>query len=579
MSLLSVPMRRVALCLALAAAGGAEAAITTSFAGGVLTVTSDAADPVVITCGLFIPRAPTDNVAVNGLNVTGSPLCNQVTSVVVNGGPGANTIDLGGMLATDFVALTGTTLNGGADADLITGSFAADVVVGGTGNDTIALGAGNDTNTWNNGDNTDIVTDGGGDDRQVVNGAAAGDIVAISAGTAPVEVRFARTNLVPFMVDLTDVEALEVNGLDGDDILSAEGLPAGLIALRLNGGAANDTITGSSGIDTIDGGEGNDNIDANPGNDTIVLGGGDDLNTWNNGDNTDAVDGGAGADRQVVNGAGAGDVFAVTAGTAPVDVRFDRTNLVPFGIDLTDVEALDLNGLDGDDVISAEGLAAGLIALTIRGGLANDTITGSSGADTLIGNDGNDIVDGNPGNDTIDLGSGDDRNTWNNGDNTDAVVGGDGADTQVVNGAAAGDVFEIGANGGNTRGVSGFLFRRTNLVPFDVAANEVETLAVNGLDGADTVTTEGIPGVTQNLDGGSPATFPGDTLTVTGFAGDLATTPVVTLPGSGPISHLNFEFAPAAAGIPQSIPALGDLGTLLMVLALGLLALLHQRRD
>lgn len=442
-----LPLRRVVLGLSLGIAGSTNAALTTSFSGGVLTVTSDAADAVVVTCGLFIPRAPTDTVAVNGLNVTGSPLCNQVTSVVVNGGPGANTIDLGGMLATDFVALTSTTLNGGADADSITGSFAADTVVGGTGNDTIALGAGNDTSIWNNGDNTDTVADGGGDDRQVVNGAAAGDTMTIASGTAPVEVRFARTNLVPFTVDLTDVETLEVNGLDGDDTISAEGLAAGLITLALNGGSGNDTLTGSSGIDTIDGGEGNDVVDANPGNDLVTLGPGDDTNTWNNGDNTDTVD------------------------------------------------------------------------------------------------------------------------------------GGDGADTQVVNGAAAGDVFEIGASGGSARGVQGFLFRRTNLVPFDVAATGVETLAVNGLDGADTVTTEGLPGVVQNLDGGAPAVFPGDTLVVNGFSGNLATTPVVTLPGSGAISHVNFEFAAISAGIPQSIPAIGTWGVLLAILAIGGLALVHQRRD
>ena len=41
----------------------------------------------------------------------------------------------------------------------------------------------------------------------------------------------------------------------------------------------------------------------------------------------------------------------------------------------------------------------------------------------------------------------------------------------------------------------------------------------------------GIAGLSQTLDGGTPATFPGDTLEVLGFTGDLATTPVVTLAG------------------------------------------------
>ncbi len=560
--------RQTALCLALLAAGNAHAAITTTFSGGVLTVTSDAGDAVLVECGSAIPRAPSDNVLVNGLTVPGFALCSQVTSMVINGGPLANTINLGNMLTTDFTALTGTTIDGGAQVDTITGSFAADVVRGGTGNDSITLGGGDDTNTWNNGDGTDVVLGGAGTDRQVVNGASSGDIFTIAAGTAPVVVRFDRTTLVPFGIDLTEVESLDVNGLDGDDSISAEGMAAGLIALRLSGGLGVDTLVGSSGIDVIDGGDGNDTVDANPGNDSIVLGIGDDTNTWNNGDNTDAVQGGDGTDRQIVNGAGAGDVFTVAVGTAPVEVRFDRTNLVPFGIDLTDVESLDMNGGDGNDQISAEGFPSGLIRLSLNGGLADDTLIGSSGADALNGGDGNDTVDGNPGNDSITLGIGNDTNTWNNGDSTDTVSGDGGTDTQIVNGASAGDQFEIRNSGGSTRGVPNALFRRTNLVPFDILLSDVDNLVVNGLDGVDVFSTEGIAGLSQSLDGGTPATFPGDTLEVLGFAGDLSTTPVVTLAGSAPIAHVNFEFAPVVAGIPRSIPTLDRLGLILLALAM-----------
>jgi len=556
---------RAALCLALLVAGSADAALTTTFSNGVLTVTSDDDDTINIECGLPIPRAPTDNILINGILLPGAQLCNQLTGLVINGGPGNNIVRLQNMAASDFVALTSVTVNGAGGNDTINGSFVADVVTGGPGADTSILADGNDVNIWNPGDGTDVFEGGNDTDRQVVNGGAAAEVFTTAAGLAPVEVRFDRVSPGPFGVDMTDVETLEVNALDGDDSFSAEGLAAGLISLVINGGLGNDTLVGSSGIDVIDGGDGNDTIDANPGNDTITLGLGDDTNTWNNGDNTDAVQGGDGNDRQVVNGAAAGDVFTVAAGTAPVTVRFDRTNLVPFGIDLTNVETLAMNGLDGDDNISAEGLAAGLIRLEISGGLANDTLVGSSGIDFIDGGDGNDVVDANPGNDTIVLGTGDDRNTWNNGDNTDQVSGGDGADTQVVNGAGAGDVFDIAPAGQGTRGVSGFLFRRTNLVPFDVNADGVETLTVNGLDGADTVTTVGLPGVVQNLDGGVPTTFPGDALTVTGFVGDLSTTPVVTLPGAGNITHVNFEFAPAVAGEPRSVPVLGVLGYLALL--------------
>src|SRR5207253_2543993 len=65
-----------------------------------------------------------------------------------------------------------------------------------------------------------------------------------------------------------------------------------------------------------------------------------DLIVWNNGDNTDLVDGGFGQDVMQVNGAAAGDTFVVAAnGTR---VKFDRTNLVPFTLDIGTVEELDV---------------------------------------------------------------------------------------------------------------------------------------------------------------------------------------------------------------------------------------------
>jgi Ca2+-binding RTX toxin-like protein len=64
-----------------------------------------------------------------------------------------------------------------------------------------------------------------------------------------------------------------------------------------------------------------------------------------------------------------------------------------------------INGLGGDDVIQASGLAAG-IQLTENGGDGADVLIGGAGDDTLNGDAGDDVLIGGPGNDTLDGGSG-----------------------------------------------------------------------------------------------------------------------------------------------------------------------------
>ena len=68
-----------------------------------------------------------------------------------------------------------------------------------------------------------------------------------------------------------------------------------------------------------------------------------------------------------------------------------------------------INGLGGDDVITASGLAAG-IQLTANGGdgddiliggAGNDTLAGGAGDDVLIGGGGQDVLDGGPGGNVV----------------------------------------------------------------------------------------------------------------------------------------------------------------------------------
>ena len=114
-------------------------------------------------------------------------------------------------------------------------------------------------------------------------------------------------------------------------------------------------------------------------------------------------------------------------------------------------DALAVNGLGGNDAISAAALAAQAIALTLDGGAGNDTIAGSQGVETLLGGDGNDTIDGNGGNDLALMGAGDDTFVWDPGDGSDTIEGEAGTDTMRFNGANVAEQVELSANGNRLR--------------------------------------------------------------------------------------------------------------------------------
>ena len=245
--------------------------------------------------------------------------------------------------------------------------------------------------------------------------------------------RFDRTNLVPFTLTIAPTtERLEVNGGGGNDTMAGEaGIAVLGVALTLNGGTGDDTITGADSADLITGGDdndvlagagGDDRIVGNRGSDTQTGGDGDDTTVWNNGDGTDKSDGDGGFDVQEVNGAtNAGDAFTVRPDGART--RFDRTNLVAFSIDIAS-EALDLNALGGNDVATvADGTP---LVVDVDGGSGDDVLTGSAGTETMRGGSGNDTLTGGGGVDAID-----------GEDGADAIAARDGAPDIVRCGAGA----------------------------------------------------------------------------------------------------------------------------------------------
>jgi Ca2+-binding RTX toxin-like protein len=364
-------------------------------------------------------------------------------TVVVNGGDGNDALTV---LAKN-TEIARATLNGDGGDDVLTGADTNDMLNGGDGNDRLVGakgvdvmngGAGNDTLVWNYGDGSDRMNGDAGNDGVEVNGSPTlGDTFTLAP--EPGGVKFQRTNLVPFTLD-TATERFQVNGLGGADSVSASDGVGALTLLSVDGGAGADTVVGSDGPDLLLGGEGNDvlsggggddRIVGDRGNDTMNGGTGDDTLVWNNGDGTDVVNGDDGRDDVEVNGApAAGDVFTVQPNGARI--RFDRTNLVPFSLDIGSSETMHANGLGGDDAITVG--EVGSYAVTAAGGPGNDTLTGGGSSETFLGGSGNDTITPGGGLDVVSGDEGDDQ--VNVRDSTaDVARGGDGNDSVVADAA------------------------------------------------------------------------------------------------------------------------------------------------
>ena len=445
----------------------------------------------------------------------------DLTTLDIDGGGNNDTIDASalpsGVIATVI-------LNGSSGNDMIFGSQGPDQIIGFSGNDEIQGNAGNDcidagsgsqdVVRWNDGDGSDTV-DGGGDflDRMIINAASAGDIIVVDttctgAPACPTilpafscEIHVERTNLTPFDLNLEGFNFLVINGLGGIDNIDASALPAGLLTqLEINGDGSHDVIVGSQGDDLIAGGNGNDDITPGPGNDDADGNGGFDTFTWNDGDGSDTFDGGGSGDTLEVNGSSMGDDIVTSPGMGG---RFflTRTNLVPFQLDVGEIENVHINGLDGDDTMDCSPLAAGTITnLILNGNNGEDTLTGTQGRDFINGGANDDTIDGQAGADSIqgdggndDLMGGDDGDNffWGDGDGSDTVDGEGGDDQQSVSTSDSAENLLISPNG-----IRCFV-ARTNLTPFTLDIGTVETIGLNTSAGNDTVDVQNLSGVTD----------------------------------------------------------------------------------
>lgn len=303
-------------------------------------------------------------------------------------------------------------------------------------------------------------------DQVIVNGTNGSDNIDIGSGRGKLIVKGLAARVTITHNDPSD--QLTVNALGGDDTVSAAGLVANVIELKLNGGAGIDLLIGSKGNDLMNGGTGND---------MVLMGAGDDTFVWNPGDGSDIIEGQDGVDTMTFNGANIAEVIDISANgqrlrftrnVASITMDADGVERVNFnalggadtitvndlsGTDVTEVnlnlsatggvgdgqaDTVIINGTNGDDVILAQGDQTGVAVLGLS---AQVNITGAeSSNDRLVLNalDGDDVIQATGLTATAIL------LTENGGNGDDVLIGGDGNDTLL---GGAGDDILIGGPG------------------------------------------------------------------------------------------------------------------------------------
>jgi len=423
--------------------------------------------------------------------------------LVLNANGGNDTISATGNLA----ALIGLTIDAGAGDDTILSGNGADLLIGGDGNDfvdgnqgndTALLGAGADVFQWDPGDGSDTVEGQSEIDTMLFNGNGANEVINVSPNGGRTRVN---RDVGAITMDVDDVEQFTINAGAGTDSIFVNdltGTDATQVTINLAG-----TIGGSAGDAQLD---------------TVTVSG------TGGGDTIDML--------------GIGTFYSVLGLPALVAVNQSEAT-----------DRIVIQGLLGNDSISASALPAGVTGVTLDGGTGDDSLSGSAGADTLLGGDNNDLVDGNFGNDTAFLGAGNDVFKWDPGDASDIVEGQAGADELRFNGSNASENIGISANGGRVS------FLR-DVAAINMDLDDVETITFNAFGGADNIVINDMTGtdvtrVVVNLAasaGGGDGQL--DTVTVNaGALGDniqiVTTAPgIVTVAGlASAVEIRNFEGA------------------------------------
>ena len=223
-------------------------------------------------------------------------------------------------------------LAGGSGAELLLGGDGNDSIDGNRGNDLAVLGAGDDTFVWDPGDGSDTILGRSGTDTMLFNGANAAERIDLSANGN--HLRFFR-DVGNITMDTVGVERVDFNALGGADLVTVGDL-SGTHVTNVNADLEGSTAGAGDGqIDrvTVDGTRHKDTIDVS------------------------------------------GDAARVTVSGPAATVTIEHPE---------PTDKLVVNGLGGNDGISAAALPAGTIGLTLDGGAGDDTIAGSRGVEATL---------------------------------------------------------------------------------------------------------------------------------------------------------------------------------------------------
>ena len=404
---------------------------------------------------------------------------------ILNGGKGSDTVSYAS--ATAGVALNlgtgGGAAAGGAgdDAtgdeyidienvmgsnfdDTIQGDAQANMISGGLGNDTLNGGGGND------------ILSNIGSGQHIYNGGEGQDTVTYAYFGTAVNVNLGSTDQ-------------NTNGAGGQEVFNS--------IENLIGGNKDDNLTGDSGKNVLSGGEGNDILSGAAGDDTLYGGGGNDTlfgglgaDEFNGGIGTDIADysnaattnttqqtgitvdlanqvqgqgrgtgealGDSFSSIETVRGSAFNDTFFAQSsatyfqGAAGVDtVSYVSSSTVDTLVLTVDLTTKGSNGLaDGDTYENIENIVGSAVNQNkllgnsvdneLTGGNFNDVLDGRAGNDSLKGAAGNDVLIGNGGTDTLDGGSNDPTRIVTN---YEAVAG------EILNFRLAGDVVSYAYSG------------------------------------------------------------------------------------------------------------------------------------
>ncbi len=305
-------------------------------------------------------------VLVNGAQVAFVPVT-QLGQVMLNGGPGLDTIDVANIPA-------GTTVQ----------------VNGGGGRDTIEVTSLSDTSNLEAVQGR-LVLDGGDSGPKSLylydTANSRNSIYTLTSNSLSrlgVEVGFS---------NFTDVHLFAGSG---DDTIYARSMVSGA-QLAVDGGAGDDQIFGGSGNDTLNGGAGNDVIMAGDGaNDNLLGGAGNDVLVGGRGNNN--LYGGDNDD--VVYSNGRNDVIYGDNYDGLDDIAWGNGNDTVFVNGIASLGSVTVHGGGGNDVVNVNAVAAGE-SVSLYGDAGDDTINIAPAKQNLQDIQGCLHVDGGAGVDTV----------------------------------------------------------------------------------------------------------------------------------------------------------------------------------